>query len=285
MTLPLIDHQCSPANSWQASLTLALRHKGLRTILQTVDHLGPLRVQRPFYPEGAVCHLYLLHPPGGMVAGDVLAISVDVNKAAHTLLTTPAAGKLYRVADGAPPQYQGVHAHLAEQAILEWLPQETILFNGAKGELWNRFELTGSAQLMAWDIICLGRRASGETFDSGEVKQRLEIYRDGKPVFIDRIHFVGASEMLSAPWGMAGEPVCGTFLITVDPRLELSMDALREQLPSGPQWGLSRRGEVLIVRYLGVSAEQCRRGFEAIWRQLRPLLLQREAIRPRIWNT
>lgn len=279
------------ADGWQASLSMGFRAKAERTVLQTVEHRGPLRVQRPFYPEGAPCHIYLLHPPGGMVAGDNLAIAAELEAGSQALITTPSAGKLYRVADGAAPQFQGVSATLAEGSQLEWLPQEAILFNGARGELLNRFELAADARLIGWDIVCLGRRASGETFDYGQLKQRIEIYREGLPLYIDRVQFDGGSEMLRAPWGMAEQPVSGTLFATLGDT-EVSLDGLREllrdELATGDDrrcWGLTRRGEVLLVRYLGVSAEHCRRGFEKIWQQLRPALLSRPAVRPRIWNT
>ncbi|WP_101758505.1 urease accessory protein UreD [Oceanicoccus sp. KOV_DT_Chl] len=276
------------ADGWQASLQLQLKHKGVRTVLQSSVHHGPLRVQRPFYPEGGVCHLYLLHPPGGMVAGDNLTIGLDCQSASQTLVTTPAAGKLYRVAAQASPQYQGVSAKLAAGAELEWLPQETILFNGARGELRNRFDLAADSRLLGWDIVCLGRRASGECFDSGQVKQRIEIYREGRPLLIDRVNFRGGSDMLNAPWGMAQQPVSGTLFATINTGVAISAEALRAVLPAvdtNQQWGLSERNGILLVRYLGNSAEVCRRGFERIWQQLRPTLMIRPMLRPRIWNT
>lgn len=287
LTQPLATPTHDQADGWQASLQLGLVCKAERTVLQTTRHFGPLRVQRPFYPEGPVCHLYLLHPPGGMVSGDNLTIDLQLGAAARALVTTPAAGKLYRVVEQGSPQYQGVSARIADAAVLEWLPQETIVFDGANGELLNCFDLQGSAQLIGWDIVCLGRRASGETFSRGQLKQRIEIYRDGRPLFIDRVNFVGGTDMLQSPWGMRGQAVSGTFFLTLtdDQEKALDMDNLRSQLPNVEQWGLSQRNSVLLVRYLGMSAEQCRRGFELIWQQLRPLLAGRQALRPRIWNT
>ncbi len=270
---------------WQAGLQISLKPKLGRTVLQSVKHYGPLRVQRPFYPEGFVCHLYLLHPPGGLVAGDSLAISLDLESGAQALITTPAAGKLYRVTSHALPQYQGVSAKLRPASVLEWMPQETIVYNDANGELLNRFDLEGDAALIGWDIICLGRRASGEKFTGGRLKQSIEIYRDGVPLFIDRINFVGGSDMLQAPWGMNGLSVSGTMFVTLDKDAKLDLDSLREKIPEGKQWGISQRSDVLLLRYLGDSAESCRRGFEAAWRHLRPIILKRSVHRPRIWNT
>lgn len=288
------------ADGWQASLRLCFKNKGDRTVLAGAEHRGPLRVQRPFYPEGAPCHIYLLHPPGGMVAGDNLLINLDCQPESQVLITTPAAGKLYRVADQASPQYQGVTASVAAGASLEWLPQETILFNGARGELLSRFDLAAESQLIGWDIVCLGRRASGERFEQGRVKQRIEIYRQGAPIFVDRVSFNGGSEMLSAPWGMATEVVSGTLFATLKPGFKPDLDTLRAELAdsgspdaglasadhaNAGRWGVTQRSGVLLVRYLGDSSESCRRGFERIWQQLRPQLLSRPVHRPRIWNT
>jgi len=281
--LPQTIQQQESQRGWQAGLALELAVKMDRTVLQSSRHFGPLRVQRPFYPEDGVCHLYLLHPPGGMVAGDSLAIAVDLAAAAQSLITTPSAGKLYRVDNGLT-QHQGVQAILGEAATLEWLPQETIVFNGAQGQLINRFELAAGARLIGWDIVCLGRRASGERFTKGQLRQSIEIYRLGRPLFIDRVHFVGGEELLDAPWGMNGASVSGTLFATLEDQ-SVSMDELREQLPKGRNWGLTRRGEILLLRYLGDSSQDCRRGFEALWGLLRSPLLSRAPLRPRIWNT
>jgi urease accessory protein len=285
----LINHSMKSIGTakegWQAGLQLELKDKKGRTVLLSSKHYGPLRVQRPFYPEGPVCHLYLLHPPGGLVAGDSLAISVELGTRAHALITTPAAGKLYRVMKNALDQYQGVKAKLASGAVLEWMPQETIIYNNARGTLLNRFDLEGDALLIGWDIICLGRRASGEQYTGGRLKQCIEIYRDGKPLYIDRVTFNGGSDMLKAPWGMNGASVSGTMFITLGEDTKLSLDDIREKIPKDAQWGISQRGEVLLLRYLGHSAESCRRGFEVLWQTLRPTLLKIAVHRPRIWNT
>ena len=87
------------AEGWCAELELCFARSESRTVLATRRHRGPLRIQRAFYPEpGGVCHAYLLHPPGGVVAGDRLAINVELDEGAQVLLTTPAAGKFYRSA-------------------------------------------------------------------------------------------------------------------------------------------------------------------------------------------
>jgi len=95
-----------PVRQWQARLDIHLNRQGARTVLAAHRHSGPLRLQRPFYPEGsAVCHLCLLHPPGGLVMGDELSTTLTLEAAAEAVVTTPSAGKFYGVGDG-PAQRQ-----------------------------------------------------------------------------------------------------------------------------------------------------------------------------------
>ena len=97
--------EAGPAG-WEARLALRFEQRAGRTVLAHRSHEGPLAVQKPFYPEGDVCHVYLLHPPGGVVGGDRLAIEIEVASNAHAVITTPAAGKLYRSAGPASMQEQ-----------------------------------------------------------------------------------------------------------------------------------------------------------------------------------
>lgn len=281
-----------PIKSWPAAIELGLRASEMRTDLVRVSHKGPLRVQRPFYPEGDCCHVYLLHPPGGMVAGDTLRVAVSLDSGAQALLTTPSAGKVYRSDLAKTAQCQGVSAELADGACLEWLPQETIVFEGAEAELSNHFALQGSAQLCAWDIVVLGRRASGEGFARGRCRQKIAISRDGKPLLVERTEWLGGSAMLAAPWGMGGASVSGSFFVTMSCD-QAMMDNLRDGLAElavqrnwlAAEWGLSQKRDIFIARYIGDSPEQCRMGFAWLWAQLRPAFNSREACQPRIWNT
>jgi len=116
---------------WQASLELAFAaDTSGATRLDRRAHRGPFLVQRPFFPEGReVCHVYLLHPPGGLVGGDELRLDLRVGEGARALVTTPAAGKAYRTLGPVSRQTQALS--VADGAALEWLPQETIVYDGA----------------------------------------------------------------------------------------------------------------------------------------------------------
>jgi urease accessory protein len=273
------------ASGWQARLDLGFRASGARTLLAQRRHVGPLQVQRPFYPEGErACHVYILHPPGGVVSGDSLAISATVERGAHALLTTPAAGKLYRSAGARAQLAQDLK--VADGAWLEWLPQETIAFDGARAVSRTRVALSGSAGFIGWEILCLGRPAANETFTHGEFVQRFEIWRDDAPLWWERNALLGGAPALHAPWGLAGQSVVAT-LVAVG-RAPSALPALRELLnaDSGDgEFAVSQLREVLVCRYLGNSAEQARTGFMAAWRLLRPALWNIAAVPPRIWST
>lgn len=284
-TIPLIE----PRN-WFAELSLELEKRAAKTVLTRNTHQGPLRVQRPFYPEeNGCCHIYLLHPPGGMVLGDLLQINIAAAAEATVLVTTPSAGKLYDTQGAIELQRQEVHLTCAPGSCLEWLPQETIVFAGANGRLHTRVDLSGDAKTCLWDMVCLGRPAAGETFSTGRCEQILEIRRDQKLLLVERNRFIGGHDSMSAIWGLKGAPVSGTFLATLKPSRD-QVDAWVEELEqlapqSDNRWGLTQKREIFLARYLGHSTRLCRLGFEMLWRSLRPQLTGSSAVAPRIWNT
>ena len=142
-------------------------------------------VQRPFYPEGPeVPHVYVLHPPGGLVGGDRLRLDVTIDARAHALITTPAATKIYRSAGPLASQKQ--RFEVGEGGALEWLPQETILHDGANADLTTRVSLAAGARFVGIDTLCFGLPARGETFATGRCRQRFEIWRDQTKPHRDR---------------------------------------------------------------------------------------------------
>lgn len=280
----------SPAISreWVAELDLVMEPRGPKTALTTNAHVGPLRVQRPFYPEAdGCCHVYLLHPPGGMVVGDRLQVNAEVRNNGRSLLTTPSAGKIYGVNNAATQQQQMINLRVADGACLEWLPQETIVFDGANGNLSTRVELYGDAKVCAWDIVCLGRRAGERPFHSGRCLQSLEVWRDQQLLSLERNCFTGGTAMQTASWGLQGLNTSGTFLATAKPDRDWvdHMTDTLGKMSDESLWGLTQKDDLFIARFLGNSAQTCRRGFEHIWRTLRPLLNNKKAVMPRIWNT
>ena len=199
----------NPAQGWQAHLSLGFENDGERTVLRRRDHLGPLRVQRPFYPEGNdVCHVYVLHPPGGIVGGDQLEVDVVVGVDACALLTTPASGKVYRSSGLESSIKQRLHVQ--EGAMLEWLPQDTILFGGSRLKLNTEIRLARGARFSGWEVTVLGRPHFGDEYATGEFDQRTTLCVDEVPRLIEQQLWGPGDAVLEAPWGLAGYRVLGT---------------------------------------------------------------------------
>lgn len=267
--------------SWHARLALGFRAAGARTVLAHRRHVGPLVVQRPFYPEGGVCHVYLVHPPGGVVGGDQLALHVDVGPQAHALVTTPAATRFYRA--GPHP-----HATLDQQldvrdGKLEWLPQESIVFDGARVRTRTCVHLHGQARFFGWEVTCLGRPTNGERLDSGMLHQDFLLYLDGSPLLLDRLRLAGGSAPLSAPWGLDGAQALGTLLLY--PAREVDLEPLRALPAPDVRHALTCVDDVLLCRARAPQAGAIRELFTRIWQLQRHGLLGHAAVEPRIWAT
>lgn len=275
--------------NWQAELRLGFADDDSTTRLTERMHSGPLRVQKPLYPEGReVCHAIVVHPPGGVVGGDELSIAAHVGQHAHALVTTPGAAKWYR-ANGKVSQ-QRVLIDVAPGATLEWLPQETIFFNHADVELRQEVSLAVDAGYIGCDVLCFGRRACGESFDSGQVRQRTSIRRGGKLVWHEQ-GLLGKSIMAS-PLGMGGHTVCATLIAIGPIGQTVPAAALQEirtqsdEIVAGHgKTGATLLKQLCVVRYSGHSSEVARQVMVNAWRILRPILLGRAAVTPRIWNT
>jgi urease accessory protein len=215
------------------------------------------------------------------VGGDTLELQVRTEPGSHALITTPAASKFYRAGPHPPAQLR--QDLQARDAVLEWLPQEAIVFDGARARSCTRVDLSGDARFIGWEIVCLGRPVVQEKFTLGELHQDFLVYRDGKPVLLDRLRLAGHSPALSARWGLADAQAMGTMLMHPGGGADLA--ALRAMRADDVRFAVTLVGGVLHCRALADQAESIRRLFNALWLQLRSNLLGREALAPRIWAT
>jgi urease accessory protein len=274
---PLIDPP--PAPPWRASLHLDFAFDAGTTRLIRRAHAGPLRVQKALYPEGPrACHVIVVHPPGGVVGGDCLEIDMRLGAGSQVLATTPGAAKWYR-ANGRSSS-QEVRLQAGEGAALEWMPQETIFYDGACVDLEHEVELGAATPYIGSEILCFGRRAMGERFVRGQVRQRTRIRQAGRLVWHEQGLLDAAG--LASPLGLQGKSVCATLLAVGKP-LPASVQArLRAD---DPGLALSQVKSVFVARHLGDDSEAARAAMLRVWQALRPHLLGREACVPRIWNT
>lgn len=273
-------HLPSARAGWRGRIELGFRAGPRRTVLDHRRREGPLMVQRPFYPEGKPCHVYLLHPPGGVVGGDLLDSSIEVGPDAHALITNPGATQFYR-SDGREAR-QTQHLSVRSGASLEWLPQENIAFSGTHARSTTTVELSRDAHFIGWEMLCMGRPSSREIFQQGYFHQGFEIHIDGKPVLLDRLRLKPAQ---TGRAGMGGHPVSATLVAT--PASAETLEAVRD-LDFGAISGMigcTLLDQTLVVRYLGPETEEVKKLFTVIRETIRPSVIGCAPHTPRIWRT
>ncbi|MGV8891376.1 MAG: urease accessory protein UreD [Burkholderiaceae bacterium] len=274
--------------AWHARLTLGFADDAGTTRLVERSFFGPLRVQKPLYPEGPqVCHAIVVHPPGGVVGGDQLAISAKIGAAAHAFITTPGATKWYK-ANGRVSR-QDICLDVSAGAKLEWLPQETLFFDAAHVALTQSVSLAKDASYIACDILCFGRTASGESFNSGKIAQRTSIRRDGRLIWWEQGVLAGGSAAMRSSSGLRGNTVCATLIAAGKPLPAVLLNLIRQEVyalcGNDSDFGISQLKSVLVARYLGNSSEIARHVMLRVWHHLRPEIMSCAAVVPRIWNT
>jgi urease accessory protein len=243
--------------SWRARLALEFALQGNKTVLARRGSDGPLVVQKPLYPDGPErCHVIVVHPPGGIAGGDELHLSVKSD--GHALLTTPGAAKWYRSAG--PWARQTLRFEV--QGSLEWLPRETIVFDGALAHLETIVDIGPQASYVGWEVVCLGR------FQRGKMKIDTRITQGERMLFVEKGEIEGGGRLMRSPAGLGGRSVFGTLIATSSEKISMAGLAIT-RLPG-----------LLIARYLGDSSEEALRAFTRLWKLLRP-----SAVEPRIWST
>lgn len=199
--------------SWHASLQLDYSFDASRSVAR-YRHDGPLRILQSLYPEGeAICHNVLVHPPGGLVGGDTLDITVDVGPGAHGLVTTPGATRFYR-STGAPARQQ-LHARLQAGARLEWLPLEALAYNQCRAQNKAVFELAPDAELMGWDVTALGLPQARQAYAEGSFQQHLEV----PGVWLEQGRIDARdTRLMDGPLGLAGQRCIATLFFVAGAR-------------------------------------------------------------------
>ncbi|MFH7027765.1 MAG: urease accessory protein UreD [Heteroscytonema crispum UTEX LB 1556] len=278
------------AEGWHGKLNLVYGDRLGTTTLKYNQNQAPLKVQRPFYPEGQqVCHSVILHTAGGVVGGDRLSLNFHLQPNAQALITTSTASKIYR-SNGLQAR-QTIEIKVDAGACLEWLPQETIVFNGAIYRQDLRVELATGASWIGWEITRFGRSARGEKFLQGEWRSHTEIWQEGKPLWIDRQWLPGSEEVFHSPHGLAGQPITGNLVWVggaVSPEIVEKARSLftpnYSLLTSNSLAGVTRLEHGFLCRYRGCSTTEVRNWFISVWQLLRMSFLSRGNSIPRVWQ-
>jgi urease accessory protein len=273
--------------AWHARLALDYQMENGRCVAR-FEHDGPLRILQTLYPEGdATCHNVLVHPPGGLVGGDTLDITIRARAGAHGLVTTPGASRFYR-SEGLPA-LQRTRIAVEEGARIEWLPLEAICYSGCLAENHVSLELAPGAELMGWDVTALGLPESQLPFEQGSLLQHIEL--PGAWLERGRID-ARDTRLMDGPLGLAGQRCIATLFLASgsdlprarrDQALDLARHAM-DAHPAGVLAGATAPGpRVVVVRVLAAQVEPALGLLKAVRDAWRPALWGLPATRPRTW--
>lgn len=273
--------------SWNASLRLDYAREGGRCVARFA-HEGPLRILQSLWPEGdAVCHNVLVHPPGGLVAGDTLRVDVHAGPGSHGLVTTPGASRFYR-SEGAAA-VQDVRIRVEDDARVEWLPLEALYYSGCQAENRLSLDLAPGAELLGWDVAAFGLPQAGQPFVRGSVLQHLELHG----AWLERGRIAADDlRLMDGPLGLAGRRCLASLFFAAGSELprhkrEALLDAARaviEPHALAASAGATAPGpRVVVVRVLAPLVEPALQLLKAVRAAWRPLLWQLAPAEPRGW--
>lgn len=272
-------------SEWEGVLNLEYKKVGKKTQIVSAYSKAPLKIQSPFYPEGEeICHSVLLHTAGGIVGGDLLSQNLKLLPNSQAVITTAAAGKIYR--SNGKIGTQTITINLEDNTRLEFLPQENIVFNGAIYKQNMQIELKENSTFLGWEITRFGRTARGEIFNHGDWKSKTEIWQEGKPLWCDRQWLQGKDEVFYSNNGLAGKPVVGTLIYIGEDSAEMitAIRDLWQNRDKQGEAGVTQLIKGLICRYRGDSTTEVKTWFFDVWQLLRLQYLGRKAIKSRVWQ-
>jgi len=246
------------------------------TRLDRLYQCGAAKVRLPNVAPGAPPQAVLINTAGGLTGGDRLSVAVALAAETRASVTTQACEKVYRSAGGLARV--ATRLQVGPGARLDWLPQETILFDGAGLERALEVELADGATLLACEAVLFGRKASGETIRSGLLAERWRVRRGGRVVFADDLRFDWAAnaDLLARPAVLDGATAIATVLL-IGPHPEAHLDRVRAIV--GDCGGASVWGGKLLARITGASGAALRRALVPVLQELSGGAL------PRIWQT
>ncbi len=272
--------------SWHGVLKITYQNRYNRTQPIAPYAQAPYKLQRSFYPQGQpICYTTIVHTAGGIVGGDQLSQSIQLQPETHAVITTAAASKIYR--SKTLTASQTVNIDVGENACLDYLPRETIVFNGAQYQQQLQVNLASTATFFGWEIIRFGRSARGEQFLQGNWRSRTEIWQDGQLLWVDCPWLTGDKTILDSPHGLGGYPLVGTlvwFGKPVPPEMITAIRNLWEEMETTGEAGTTALMSGLLCRYRGNSRAEVVNWFTTIWRLIRQFDGKEPPVTPRVWQ-
>lgn len=264
---------------------LAFAADGGRTRLSTLYQRAPLRVLFPRVYGDTSPTAVLVTTSGGLVGGDTMDVTVAIHAGSSALVTAQAAEKVYR----STGDDCRIHVRLMVEngGWLEWLPQETILFEGSRLRRKTELNLGTGGQAMVGEILVFGRTASGENLTRGFVRDAWTVRRGGRLVWADALQLEGhLMDRLASPVCLNGAVAAATTVFAgndAEARLDTARTLLSEFTDDRTLAGASVVGGLLIVRWLGYDSLALRTAYGAFWVAFRRHVRGSDEALPRVW--
>ena len=259
------------------AVKLAVRQQAGRTVLERLHQAGALRLRMVRAEQDGFATAILLNTGGGVAGGDDYRVDLDVGAEARLVISSQGAERIYRAGVIDAPARIELRVMVAARAMMEWLPQETILSDQAAMARRMRVDLDITSRYLGIDALVFGRAAMGERVHFLDFSDRVEIHRDGRLVYMDRLRppadFTYAQERAA----MLGGATAMATVILAEPDAERWLEPVRAVLGNA-QAGASSWNQLLIVRMLAPSGEALR------YEVQRVLTVLREGrAMPRVW--
>lgn len=249
----------------RGKITLVSKNSGARSVLDRLYQAGSARCLFPRKPDAAL-NAVILNTSGGLTGGDKLRVSATAGQNSTLTLTTQACERAYKAQPDQQAQVCNT-LHVENGARLNWMPQETILFEGSALHRRLRINMHGTARLLMVEPLVFGRAAMGEHLNNCQFRDRIEILRDGQHAYIDAVHLAGNVSAQLALSNVAGGAGAMASVVLVDPFAETHLDAARALLPDTAGASLLAK-DMLVLRLLAPDSYALRKALIPVLRLL-----------------
>ena len=255
-----------------------------KTVLKDLYQRDPVRILFPDNPPGELIIGVLTTTSGGLVGGDKIRIDIGVEQNSQSMIMAQAAEKIYR--STGRDCLIDVFISAEDGAWFEWLPQETILHQGARMRRTTNLKLAGTARVLAWEFLVFGRHAMGEKLTNGLVHDGWAVSMDGRPVWSDAFHIDGAlSKVIDHPAGLGGARAIASAVYAgpdAGDHLDLARELIKET--ENIRSAASLVNGILLVRWIGMDVFSLRKSFADFWKAFRNRVGGQPEQLPRLWD-
>lgn len=282
------------AGGLQASLSLVFEQSADRTVLTASRQEPPLRVVRAFPLEDGAALVHLHNVSGGLLGGDSIDLEMRLGQGTRAQVTTTGATRLYRPRAEAPVTSQTNRVIVAEDALLEYVPDAIIPFACARFRQRTTIELAAGAGLFWWELLAPGREAYGELFAYHSVELAMEVLALNRPILRERVRLEPKTYALESLARLGPYRYWTTFCICrvgsepgfwLDAEQRLRGIARELNSPGEALWGISTLvAHGLVVRCVAREGHSILSGLREVWRAAKLLIYNREPIPPRKVN-